>query len=92
MKNPTPDKRVLVYDDEGLLLLAKQLKVLRKKKNWSQDDLANEAGLPHSQIGRIETCKTNPTVSTIFKIARALNVSPAEIFNFDLTKSKQDLK
>lgn len=89
MKNPTKEKRTLIYDEEGLKLLAQRLKDIRADKDLSQDGLADEAGLPHSQIARIETCKTNPTASTLFKIARALNIKPSELFDFELTPSKK---
>jgi len=46
--------------------------------------LAYESEITLSQIARIETVKSNPTVSTIFKIARTLNISVSELFNFKL--------
>ncbi len=45
----------------------------------SQEDLANEADIPLSQIGRIERGETNPTVSTLFVIAQALKISLPEL-------------
>lgn len=77
--------RKLIFDEEGLTLLAKRLKEIRSEKGVSQEELAYRAEITLSQIARIETVKINPTVSTIFKIARALDVSPSEIFNFKLT-------
>lgn len=77
--------RKLIFDEEGLKLLAKRLKEIRSEKGVSQEELAYRAEITLSQIARIETIKINPTVSTIFKIARALDVPPSEIFNFELT-------
>ena len=85
MKTLKGNKRVKIYDQEGLELLAKQLVKLRGKQDFSQHDLADVAGLPRSQIARIETCRTNPSASTLFKIARALKIKPAELFDFDLS-------
>jgi len=42
--------------------------------------LANMAEIELSQIARIETAKINPKVSTLFRIARALGISPGEFF------------
>lgn len=79
-------KRVLIYDEEGLNQLAKKLKEVRAKQGYTQEDLAFESGLSLSQIARIETMKINPTVSTIFCIARTLNVPVSDLFDFKLSK------
>lgn len=86
MKKNDTKSRKLIFDEEGLLLLAKQLKRIRSEKKLSQEDLADKSQITLSQIARIETAKINPTVSTIFKIARGLKVSPKELFDFELTK------
>ncbi|CAC9976156.1 MULTISPECIES: helix-turn-helix transcriptional regulator [Flavobacterium] len=76
--------RKLIFDKEGLQLLAKRLKEIRAEKGISQEELAYRAEMTLSQIARIETVKTNPTVSTIFKIVRALEVPLSDLFNFEL--------
>lgn len=60
---------------------------MRLKKGFTQEELSYESGLTLSQIARIETVKTNPTVSTIFKIARTLNINVSELFDFKLPKN-----
>ena len=77
--------RVFIFDEEGLQLLAQRLKELRLEKGYTQESLAYESELTLSQIARIETVKINPTVSTIFKIARTLNVPVSALFEFKLT-------
>ena len=84
MKKPKKNPRKLVYDEEGLKLLASKLKEVRAKKGFTQEELAYQSGLSLSQIARIETVKINPTVSTIFKIARTLKVNVSELFDFKL--------
>lgn len=79
-------KRVLIFDEEGMKLLAERLKRVRSKMGYTQEDLAYESGLTLSQIARIETMKINPTVSTMFKIARTLEVPVSELFDFKLSK------
>ena len=54
------------------------------KNGITQEELSYESGLTLSQIARIETMKINPTVSTIFRIARTLNINVAELFDFKL--------
>lgn len=84
MKKSKNIKRKLIWDSEGIDLLAKKLKEVRITKGYTQEDLAYESGLSLSQIGRIETSKINPTVSTIFKIARTLKIKPSELLDFKL--------
>ena len=77
-------KRTLIFDKEGVKLLAAQIKKVRESKNYTQRQLAFEAGISRSQIDRIENGHINPTVSTIFTIARTLDVPVAELFQFEL--------
>ncbi|RHX82929.1 helix-turn-helix domain-containing protein [Leptospira stimsonii] len=55
--------------------LAKNLKLFRKKKNWSQTELAKNAGTTLTHINRLETGKSNPSIEIVQKIALALEVS-----------------
>ncbi len=86
MKKGKVNKRVLIYDEEGLTKLASKIKEVRGNKGYTQEDLAYESGLSLSQVARIETIKINPTVSTIFKIARTLDVQVSDLFDFKLSK------
>ena len=85
MKKPKKAARKFVFDEEGLRLLAKRLKELRAEKGFTQEELALEADITLSQIARIETVKANPTVSTMFKIARTLNIPVSALFDFKLS-------
>lgn len=52
---------------------------LRKQKNMSMDALSKRSGVSKSMLSQIEQEKTNPTVVTVWKIARALDVSVEEL-------------
>ena len=86
MKKTKKNKRVLIFDEEGLKKLAEKLKEVRKKQGFTQEELAYQSELTLSQIARIETMRINPTVSTMFRIARTLDVSVSELFDFKLKK------
>ena len=77
-------KRKLIFDEAGLKAFAYRLKEVREKKKVTQEALAYKSGLALSQIARIETARINPTLSTAFAIARALDVSLPELFDFEL--------
>ena len=51
----------------------------RLKKNWSQEELAHQAGLQQSYVSNIENGTRNPTVKVIKKLADALGVKPAAL-------------
>jgi len=59
--------------------LGLNLKRIRTKKAISQGDIARELGVSRGFVSTIENGKTNPTLSTISKIAKALNVSTNEL-------------
>ena len=90
MKKNDNFSRTFTFDEEGLTLLSKRLKEIRAEKGISQEELAYRSELTLSQIARIETIKTNPTISTLFKIIRTLEISPKDLFNFDLSKNIKD--
>lgn len=58
----------------------KRLRDIREHKEMSQLDLEVESGINRTEISRIETGKKNIELITLFKLASALKVSPAEFF------------
>jgi len=59
--------------------LGKNLKNIRTKKNISQGEIARILKVGRSFITNIENGKTNPTLDTIAKIAKAIGVSVGEL-------------
>jgi transcriptional regulator with XRE-family HTH domain len=78
------NKRKQVFDQKGIEAFAVQLKKIRMSQNCTQRQLAFESGLALSQIARIKTYRINPTLSTVFIIARTLEIPLSELFNFEL--------
>ncbi len=76
-------KRTYYKDEQGVIAFGNKLREIRLKKGYSQERLANEAGLPPSQISRIETGVINTSLSHICLIARVLKVKPKELMDFD---------
>lgn len=61
-------------------MIAKRLKELRKKAGWTQQKLAERAGLSYNTITKIEQgAATKPIIQTIIKIADAFGVSLDEL-------------
>ncbi len=59
--------------------LGLNLKKIRTKKSISQGDIAKELGVSRGFISTIENGKTNPTLLTITKLAKALGISSDEL-------------
>lgn len=52
---------------------------LRMAAGMTQDELAAQSGLSQSNISTLEKGTWEPRLSTIFALARALRVAPAEL-------------
>ncbi|OGZ21163.1 MAG: DNA-binding protein [Candidatus Zambryskibacteria bacterium RIFCSPLOWO2_12_FULL_39_45] len=59
--------------------LGLNLKRIRIKKSISQGDIARTLEVSRGFVSTIENGKTNPTLSTITKLAKALGVSTDEL-------------
>ena len=59
------------------------LRALRKKHDLSQEQLANDADIPISQVGRIERGEVNTTLSTMKALSKALKIHITKLFDFD---------
>ena len=60
--------------------LGEQIKRIRTAKGLSQKEVLNISGLDKAQFSRIENGKTDPSFSTLVKIAKAIGVSLSELF------------
>ncbi|MFZ2907739.1 MAG: helix-turn-helix transcriptional regulator [Minisyncoccia bacterium] len=59
--------------------LGQNLKKIRTKKDITQVSIAKTLGVDRSFVSNIENGKTNPTLSTITNLAKALGVSADEL-------------
>jgi transcriptional regulator with XRE-family HTH domain len=66
-------------------ILARNLRVLRAERGWSQERLAAEAGLNRTYLSAVERSEQNISLDNIHKIAKALNMDA----NLLITHSKQ---
>jgi transcriptional regulator with XRE-family HTH domain len=57
-----------------------RLREIRINKKLSQEMLANDANIPINQIGRIERAEISTSISTLFKIAKALEIPIENLF------------
>lgn len=53
---------------------------LRKQANLTQEELAFRSGMHRAYIGTIERGEKSPTLSTMYKIAKALGLQIKDFF------------
>jgi len=63
----------------NIVKLGKNMKRIRSSKGLTQGDIFRFLGVSRGFISNIESGKTNPTLSTIAKLAKALGVSVDEL-------------
>jgi len=56
-----------------------RLKQLRAKRGWTQEQLAEKAGINRGYLARLETGRHDPTITTLEKLAKALRVKVAAL-------------
>ena len=61
--------------------LAASIKSIRIKKGLSQNKLAQRLGIPRTWASKVECGKTTPTLGSLVKLATALEVSVADLFD-----------
>lgn len=59
--------------------LGKTIQRLRKAYNMSLGDLSEQSGVAKSIISQIERNETNPTLSTVYRLSRALDTTIDEV-------------
>jgi transcriptional regulator with XRE-family HTH domain len=64
---------------QAVVYVGDRLKALRIRRALTQEELAQRAGLSKNAVNRLEVDKAEPRMSTLRKLARALDVDPAEL-------------
>jgi transcriptional regulator with XRE-family HTH domain len=70
-------------DQEFIDKICQKIIEIRKAKGIVQEDLVDRTGFGIKQIGNIERGISNTSISNIAAIARALEVHPKELLDFD---------
>lgn len=52
---------------------------LRKDRGWTQEQLGFEADIRRTFVSELEIGNQQPSITTIFKIAKALKIKPSEL-------------
>lgn len=63
------------------LRLAERVKRYRKERQWSQEELADRAGLHRTFVSQIERATKKSTIVTVDRIAKALEVTCGQLLD-----------
>jgi transcriptional regulator with XRE-family HTH domain len=64
---------------QAVVHVGENLKRLRTLKALTQEELASKAGLTRVTVARIERDEAEPHMTTLRKLAQALEVEPSEL-------------
>ncbi|MDA8430180.1 MAG: helix-turn-helix transcriptional regulator [Geobacteraceae bacterium] len=82
------------YTKEAVLLLGQHIKHGRKKRKWSEQNLAARAGISRATLQKIEAGEMSPSIGLVFEVAALVGVplfeedSRALATSIELTQSK----
>ena len=63
----------------AVVKIGDNLKRLRTRRALTQEELARKAGLTTASVARIERNETEPRMSSLRKLAKALDTDPADL-------------
>jgi len=69
-------------------LVSSNIKYLRKQKNWTQQDLADQLEVKRPLIGSYEEGRADPRLNTLLKMSELFEVSVDELMSVDLSTNK----
>ncbi len=64
---------------QAVVFIGDRLKDVRVRRAMTQEELAEKAGVGKNTVNRIERNLTEPHMSTLRKLAKALGVEPEEL-------------
>lgn len=82
------------YAKEAAFLLGQQIKLGRKERQWSEQNLAERAGISRATLQKIEAGEMSPSIGLVFEVAALVGVplfeqeSRALATTLELTQSK----
>lgn len=69
-----------VRSEEVMTRFGLNVQKIRRLKGFTQEQLAEEAGISQVQIARIESGKLNTSISTVVALSIALGIKEGELF------------
>lgn len=74
-------KNKFMKKSKELIHFGEMVKIMRKERGWSQQDLANKSGLHRTYIGMIERAERNISFKNIEKLANVFRIKIRNFFD-----------
>lgn len=74
--------------EENPPLVGKNIQKLRMQRNLTLNVLSERSGVSKAMLSQIESNKVNPTVATVWKIARGLGLELQDLLNVESTQQR----
>jgi transcriptional regulator with XRE-family HTH domain len=68
-------------DDPGMTNLGVRLREARERLELTQEEVAQRSGVHATEVSRIEAGKRDPQVSTLLRLAKAVEVRPGQLLD-----------
>lgn len=68
--------------------VGEKIKLLRKEKKLTLEQLSGKSGVSKSMLSQIERGRTNPTLAILWSLTRSLDIELADLLNRPDTKEK----
>ena len=74
------------------ILVGRRIKVLRKRRKLSQEELADRAATSAKYLSRVEGGRQSPTLDILLRLADGLEVEPYEMLCFEDAEPVRQLR
>ena len=68
-----------------------RIRQLRKRQNWTLEQLAASSGVSRSMLSQVERGSANPTLSVAFRIAQAFGISLGDLVDGAMAEPRMDV-
>lgn len=76
-----------LYAQEAVVLLGEQIRLGRKQQHWSEQNLAERAGISRATLQKIERGEMSPAIGLVFEVATLVGVTLFQSDNLPLAKN-----
>lgn len=74
---------IRIRNERLIVAFGERVRALRQQKGYTIEKLAALADIEYRQLSDVERGKNNPTISTAYAIAKALEISFGELMQVD---------
>ena len=71
--------------------VCERIKTLRRRNGWTLEQLAASSGVSRSMLSQVERGAANPTLAVAFRIAKAFDVSLADLVEGAMSRPKLEI-